>query len=84
MNELGEWLEVDYAVEDSEIAMEMGMGKFLLEVPLIAHEKKKTHIWTLELEMVHVKVEKKEMTVMAWVTRMALQKLGTISKGIVL
>ena len=84
MSELGEWLEVDYVVEDSEIATEMGTGTFLLEVPLMAHEKKKSHIRALELEMVHVKVEKKEMTVMAWVTRMALQKLGTISKGIVL
>jgi hypothetical protein len=40
VSELGEWLEVDYVVEDSEIAMEMGTGKFLLEVPLMAQEKK--------------------------------------------
>jgi hypothetical protein len=82
VSELGEWLEVDYVVEDSEIAMEMGTGKFLLEVPLMAQEKK-PHIQALELEMVHMKVEREEMTVMAWVTRMTLQKLETVSKEIV-
>lgn len=49
-----------------------------LEVPLMALEEKKLHIQALELEMVHLKVEGEEMTVMAWVTRMAIQKLGAI------